>query len=79
MGFMDMKVEIKKIDNADGIVFPRSLMLRLGLKRGQHLYVTELPGGGFQVTPYDPDFEATVRAADEVMEQYRDTLTVLAK
>lgn len=74
-----MKIEIKKFGSADGIVFPRGLMRRLGLRSGQYLYVTELPGGGFQATPYDPDFEATVRAADEIMDQYRDTLATLGK
>jgi hypothetical protein len=29
--------------------------------------------------PYDPDFEATMEAADELMEEYRDTLATLAK
>ena len=29
--------------------------------------------------PYDPDFETTMEAADEVMDEYRDTLATLAK
>ena len=55
------------------------LMQRLDLKRGQELHITELPGGGFQALPYDPDFERTMEIADEVMDKYRDTLAVLAK
>jgi hypothetical protein len=31
------------------------------------------------VLPYDPDFEKTLEAADEIMDEYRDTLTALAK
>jgi hypothetical protein len=54
-------------------------MHRLDLKRGQQLHVAELAGGGFQVLPYDPDFERTMKIADEVMDEYRDTLAVLAK
>lgn len=74
-----MKIEIKKIGNSDGLILPRELMQRLDLKRGQQLHVSELPGGGLQLLPYDPDFEKTVRIAEEIMDEYRDTLAVLAK
>ena len=74
-----MKVEIKKIGNSDGLILPRELMQRFDLKRGQVLHVTELAGGGLQLLPYDPDFEKTIEIADEVMDEYRDTLAVLAK
>ena len=74
-----MKIEIKKIGNSDGILLPRELMQRLDLKRGQQLHVIELAGGGFQALPYDPDFQNTVEIADEIMDEYRDTLTALAK
>jgi hypothetical protein len=54
-------------------------MQRLDLKRGQQLHITELAGGGFQALPYDPDFARTLEIADEVMDEYRDTLAELAK
>jgi antitoxin MazE len=76
---MTMKIEIKKIGNSDGVILPRELMQRLDLKRGQQLHVTELAGGGFQALPYDPDFEKTMEIADEIMDEYRDTLAALAK
>jgi putative addiction module antidote len=74
-----MKIEIKKIGNSDGLLLPKELMQRLDLKRGQELHVTELAGGGLQLMPYDPDFEETMRIADQTMDQYRDTLAALAK
>jgi putative addiction module antidote len=74
-----MKIEIKKIGNSDGLILPRELMQRLDLKRGQQLYLTELAGGGFQALPYDPDFEKTMDIAEEIMDEYRDTLAALAK
>jgi putative addiction module antidote len=74
-----MKIEIKKIGNSDGLVLPRELMQRLDLKRGQQLHITELAGGGFQALPYDPDFERTMEIAEELMDEYRDTLAALAK
>ena len=74
-----MKIEIKKIGNSTGFILPRELMQRLDLKQGQLLHIVELAGGGFQALPYDPDFEKTMEIADEVMDEYRDTLSTLAK
>jgi len=74
-----MKIEIKKIGNSEGLILPKELMQRLDLKRGQQLHIVELAGGGFQVLPYDPDFAKTVDIADEIMDEYRDTLAALAK
>jgi putative addiction module antidote len=74
-----VKIEVKKIGNSDGLILPRELMQRLDLKRGQQLHIIELAGGGFQVLPYDPDFEKTMKIADELMDEYRDALAALAK
>lgn len=74
-----MKLEVKRIGNSEGLILPRELMQRLDIKRGQMLTVVELAGGGLQLLPYDSDFEATMEVADEIMDEYRDTLTTLAK
>ena len=74
-----MKIEIKRIGNSEGFILPRELMQRIGLKRGQELHITELPGGGFQALPYDPDFAKTMEIVDEIIDEYRDTLAALAK
>jgi len=73
-----MKIQIKKIGNSHGLILPEELMQRLDLKRGQELHIVELAGGGFQVLPCDPDFEKTMDVADEIIDEYRDTLTALA-
>jgi putative addiction module antidote len=78
-GESNVKIEIKKIGNSDGLLLPRELMQRLDLKRGQELHISELAGGGFQAMPYDPDFEKTMEIADQIMDKYRDTLAALAK
>jgi antitoxin MazE len=74
-----MKIQIKKIGNSDGLILPKELMQVLDLKRGQQLHIVELAGGGFQALPYDPDFEQTMDVADEIINEYRDTLAALAK
>jgi putative addiction module antidote len=74
-----MKIQIKKIGNSHGLILPKELMQRLDLKRGQQLHIVELTGGGFQALPYDPDFEETMDIADEIIDEYRDTLAPLGK
>jgi antitoxin component of MazEF toxin-antitoxin module len=74
-----MKLEVKRIGNSDGFILPRDLMERSEIRRGQQFHVVELPGGGLQLLPYDPDFERTLDSAEEVMDEYRDTLAALAK
>lgn len=76
---MSLTVKISRIGNSDGVLLPRELMQRLDLKRGQQLHVLELAGGGLQLLPYDPDFEETMNIADDIMDEYRDTLATLAK
>ena len=74
-----MKIQIKKIGNSHGLILPKELMRRLDLKRGQQLHIVELAGGGFQALPYNPDFDKTMALADEIIDEYRDTLAALAK
>ncbi len=74
-----MKIEVKRIGNSDGFILPREVMQRFDIKRGQSFHITEVAGGGLQLLPYDPDFEATMEVADEIMDDYRDTLATLAK
>jgi putative addiction module antidote len=74
-----MKLEVKKIGNSTGLILPKELLAKLDLQQGQWLYVTELPDGGVRLTPYDPDFEEAMTMADEIMDEYRDTLKALAK
>jgi putative addiction module antidote len=74
-----MKLEIKKIGNSTGVILPKELLVRLGLKQGQSIYITELPDGGVRMTPYDPNFDEAMSIMDDIMDEYRDTLKALAK
>jgi hypothetical protein len=38
-----------------------------------------MPDGGARLTPYDPEFDKAMSMVDEIMDEYRDTLKVLAK
>ena len=54
-------------------------MARLGVEKGDTLYLTEAPGGSYRLTPYDPEFERQMALAEEVMHDDREVLRVLAK
>ena len=73
------KLKIRPIGNSLGVVLPRETLARLRVKNGDVLYLTEAPDSSMRVTPYDPAFEAQMRAAREGMDQYRNALRELAK
>ncbi len=74
-----MKIEIKKIGNSTGVILPKELLARLGLKQGDSLFVTQLPDGGVKLTPRDPNFERGMDLARKAMRKYRNALRELAK
>jgi putative addiction module antidote len=74
-----MKLEIKKIGNSTGIILPKELLARLGLKQGDEVTVTEGPDRTITVSAYAADDDETMRIAREVMSEYKNTFKALAK
>ena len=72
------KLKITTIGASAGLILNKEVMARLRVKKGDSLYLTEAPGG-FRVTPYDPDFERQITAAEEIMQEDRDVLRALSK
>ena len=54
-------------------------MNRLKVKKGDLLYLTEAPDGGFRITPYNPDFERQMKLAEDVMLEDREVLRAAAR
>ena len=74
-----IQLKVRQVGNSLGVVLPKEALACLNLKDGDILYLTELPGGSMRITPYDPAFEAQMRAAREGMGQYRNPLRELAR
>ena len=74
-----MKLEIKKIGNSTGIILPKELLARLGLKQGDEVTVSEGPERMLTISPYTDDDDETMRIARDVMAEYKNTLKTLAK
>lgn len=72
-------VEVKKIGNSSGLIFPKELMARLNLNVGDQLYATLTPDGGVRFTPSNPDFEKAMEVARRGMKRYHNALAELAK
>jgi putative addiction module antidote len=72
------KLKITTIGASAGLILTKEVMTRMRVKKGDSLYLTEAPGG-FRVTPYDPEFERQITAAEEIMHVDRDVLRALSK
>ncbi len=74
-----IQLKVRQVGNSLGVVLPKEALARLNLKDGDILYLTESPEGSMRITPYDPAFEAQMRAAREGVGQYRNALRELAR
>lgn len=54
-------------------------MARLKVQKGDMLYLTEAPDGGYRFTPRDPEFERQMNLAETIMHDDRAVLRALAK
>ena len=72
-------LQIRKIGNSIGFILPKEMAARLNLKEGDKLFPVEQPGGGFILTPHDPDFERAMIVARRGMKRYHNALAELAK
>jgi putative addiction module antidote len=74
-----MKIVAKRIGNSTGFIIPREIVARLGIEQGKPFQLIEMADGGIRIMPFDPDFDGTMKIVDEIMDEYKDTLRVLAK
>jgi len=73
-----VKLKVRKVGTSAGVILPKETLHRLGVSEGDTIYLIESPGG-YEVTPYDPEFEQQLEIAQEGMKAYKNTLRELAK
>ena len=73
-----LSVKIIGIGTSSGIILSKEAMIRLKVQKGDTLYLTEAPDGGYRLTPYNPDFARQMTLAEEIMHDDRDILRALA-
>jgi len=75
---MNMALKIKKIGNSAGVVLPKELLAHIGAQVGETLSVTRT-ARGIELSAEQPDFDAQMAAAREVMARRKRALRELAK
>ena len=71
-------LKIRKQGSSLGLTLPKGLLGEFGFEEGDELYVLRTPNG-LELTPYDPDFSATVEDARSYMRRHRNALKKLAE
>jgi len=71
--------KITTVGASAGVILTKEAMARLKVKKGDTLYLTEAPDGGYRLTPFNPEFERQMSLAEEIMHADRDVLRALAK
>ncbi|MBK6568586.1 AbrB/MazE/SpoVT family DNA-binding domain-containing protein [Candidatus Aalborgicola defluviihabitans] len=71
-------LKLTQIGNSVGVIFPKELLARLKVEKGDTLFWTEA-ANGVTLTPYDPELEEQLQAGRAFMHEYRDTFHQLAK
>jgi putative addiction module antidote len=75
---MNDTVKIIKVGNSAAIILPKRDLDRLQAKVGDVLSKSDT-ATGFELKPYDADFDAQMKAAREVMARRKRALRELAK
>lgn len=74
-----LSFKITTIGSSSGVILTKEAMARLRVRKGDRLFLTEAPDGGYRLTPYDPDFARQMDLAEEIMHDDREVLKALAK
>ncbi|KLU22207.1 transcriptional regulator [Caballeronia mineralivorans] len=71
--------KVTTVGASAGFILTKEAMARLKVQKGDTVYLTEAPEGGYRITPYNPDFERQMKLAEEIMHDDRNILRALAK
>lgn len=72
-------LKVRKIGNSLGVVLPKETLAQLGVGEGDELIVTRTPDRAVRVSAPDENLERQLRAAEEIMDRYKNALAELAK
>lgn len=72
-------LKLTAIGTSTGVIIPKEMLARMNVAKGDSLYLSEAPDGGYRLSPYDPGFAAKMDKADDILRRYRNTLHTLAQ
>ncbi|CZT34808.1 AbrB/MazE/SpoVT family DNA-binding domain-containing protein [Rhizobium sp. DKSPLA3] len=73
-----MNVTIRKIGNSEGVILPKDVLDRMGVKAGDTLTV-RMTDNKLELIPETASFSEQLKAARIGMEKYKNALRELAK
>jgi putative addiction module antidote len=76
---MVLELKLRKVGNSVGVVLPKEALARLNSGEGGTLVLTDAPDGSFRLASDQSDFGQQMKAAEDIIRRYRNTLRELAK
>ncbi|WP_430440613.1 AbrB/MazE/SpoVT family DNA-binding domain-containing protein [Shinella sp.] len=73
-----MNVTIRKIGNSEGIIIPKEILDRMGVKAGDEIIMTS-KGSQLVLSVADGDFNRQLGHAEKFMDRYKVALKKLAE
>ena len=72
-------LKLTQVGNSVGVILPKEALVKLGVEKGDTVYLTEGPGGDMHISTYSPDVAEEIAMGEAFMDEYRDTFRALAK
>lgn len=68
---------LRAVGTSVGVILPKEVLQRMNLAKGDKVFLVET-ANGIELTPYDPEFAATMEAHKRTKKKYRNTLRELS-
>ena len=75
---MATTIKLTAVGNSTGAIFPKEVLEKLRVERGDTLHLVETPAG-YSIVAYNPDFAAQMDVAERIMRRRRTLLKKLAE
>lgn len=72
-------LKVAQVGNSIGVVLPKEALVKLGVQKGDVVYLTEASDGEMRISAYNPGVAEEIAAGEAFMDEYRDTFRALAK
>lgn len=76
---MAMELKLRKIGNSVGLVLPQEVLAHLKADAGDSVLITESTDGSLRLNASNQNVSRQMKAAQSIMERYRNTLRELAQ
>ena len=74
-----ISLKLTQVGNSVGVLLPKEALAKLGVEKGDMLYLTDGADGAMRLSAYDPGVAEEIALGEEFMDDYRDAFRALAK